>query len=241
MRLVLTSAKGSPGVTTASIALAAAADALLIELDPSGGSIECWTGVTGEPGLVVMAGGLRRSPTLDPEAVNAAINAGIPTIDAILAPTSGSYAESTIASLAGGWATGVGTHRDVFADCGRWSPSQRSAGRILGADAVLLVCQPDLNGVESARHLVDALRSAGSETIGTLVVGDRPYQPEEVATALGVPLMGALPWDPRSRQLLLRSGHRGPYRRSRLARAAEAAVGRLRETVIDHKVERTDA
>ena len=44
MLLGLVSAKASPGVTTAALALTAVAeDGLLVELDPSGGSIECWT------------------------------------------------------------------------------------------------------------------------------------------------------------------------------------------------------
>jgi hypothetical protein len=60
MLIGLVSAKGSPGVSIAALALTAAAgDAgLLMELDPSGGSLECWTGIPGEPGLVRVASGV---------------------------------------------------------------------------------------------------------------------------------------------------------------------------------------
>lgn len=81
----LVSAKGSPGVTTAALALAAVADdGLLVELDPSGGSVEAWTGVGGEPGLVRVASGLRRSAGAD-SVVEHVVDVP-PGVRAILAP-----------------------------------------------------------------------------------------------------------------------------------------------------------
>src|ERR671911_193562 len=65
----LVSAKGSPGVTVAAVALTAAthspeasrAGGVLVELDPSGGDIELLTGAhSGEPSLLVAAADLRR-------------------------------------------------------------------------------------------------------------------------------------------------------------------------------------
>ena len=49
MRLGLVSAKGSPGVTTLALGAAAIMDAIAVELDPSGGDVECWLGPVGEP------------------------------------------------------------------------------------------------------------------------------------------------------------------------------------------------
>ena len=96
MLIGLASAKGAPGVTTAALALTAAADdgALLVELDPSGGSVECWTGVTGEPGLIGLASGLRRSARS--ETVLAHVVDSPPGVRSILAPTAGGLAEATI-------------------------------------------------------------------------------------------------------------------------------------------------
>ncbi len=69
MLITLISAKGSPGTTTASVALAAASppddQALVLEIDPSGGDIEALTGITGEPGLLRVANDLRRQ--VDPQ------------------------------------------------------------------------------------------------------------------------------------------------------------------------------
>ena len=41
MRLGLVSSKGSPGVTTLALGAAAIMDAIAVELDPSGGDVEC--------------------------------------------------------------------------------------------------------------------------------------------------------------------------------------------------------
>ena len=62
--VVLVSAKGSPGVTTAAAAIAAAATvdspALLVELDPAGGDVRILTGAVDDSGVVGAAGELRR-------------------------------------------------------------------------------------------------------------------------------------------------------------------------------------
>jgi MinD-like ATPase involved in chromosome partitioning or flagellar assembly len=99
MLIGLVSAKGSPGVTTAALVLAACAgpDGLMIEMDPSGGSLESWTGVSGEPGLVRVASGLRRS--LDPTAVEHGVISVPAGVASVLAPVSGQLAESTIAAI----------------------------------------------------------------------------------------------------------------------------------------------
>ena len=67
MRLGLVSAKGSPGVTTLALGAAEIMDAIAVELDPSGGDVECWLGPVGEPGLIRVAGALRH--TADPSGV----------------------------------------------------------------------------------------------------------------------------------------------------------------------------
>jgi cellulose biosynthesis protein BcsQ len=95
----LVSAKGSPGVTTAALTFAAVLgiDGLLIELDPSGGSIECWTGTTDEPGLVRTASALRRS--ISSESLVYGIGQAPDGVSSILAPTSGVLAESAVAAI----------------------------------------------------------------------------------------------------------------------------------------------
>ena len=112
--IVLVSAKGSPGVTTAAAALnavgAASGRALLAELDPSGGSVQVLASGPAAWGLVDAAGRLRRESGPGPVAANVTtLPAGVP---AMLAPTAGHIAESVISSAGN-----------------RWLPSLRAAGR----------------------------------------------------------------------------------------------------------------
>lgn len=226
MVVAVVSAKGSPGVTSAALALTAVADSgLLVELDPSGGSVECWTGAAGEPGLIRVASGLRRSA--DPETLLGHAVEVPPGVWSVLAPTAGGLAESTIASLGARLVPALaGLDRTVVVDAGRWSPSQATAGRFAGCNAVAVVCAPTVEGIEAARWLVEPLESVAGPAV-LLPVGDRPYGPEEVAAAVGVPVAGPLAWDRRGLRVLVSSGAGRAWPRTTLARSARAALASL--------------
>lgn len=224
MLLALVSAKGSPGVSTAALTLTAVAGdrGLLVELDPSGGSIECWTGATGEPGLIRVANGLRRS--IDPKALLAHAVPAPPGVRSVLAPTAGALAESTIA-MTGDRLVPALAELDavVVVDGGRWSRSQPTAQRVAGCDLIGVVCAPTVEGVEAARWLIDPLRSTGTRPV-VVLVGDRPYSPPEVAAVVGVPVLGALAWDSRGVNTLLTTGAGRGWSRSTLARSARSVL-----------------
>lgn len=232
MLLGLVSAKGSPGVTTTALAFAAVADdCLVVELDPSGGSIECWTGATGEPGLTRVASGLRRSAGHD--AVVEHVVEAPHGVRAILAPTAGPFAESTVAMTRDRLAPAL---RDldgttVVLDGGRWSRSQPTAHRVAACDVVGIVCAPTIDGVEATRWLVEPLQAGVVGRLVLLLVGERPYPASEVASAIGVPTAGALAWDPRGVTSLLAQGTSRGWARSPLARSARSALAQIRELV----------
>lgn len=221
MILGLVSAKGSPGVTSTALALTARAgdSAVMVEFDPSGGSIECWTGTPHEPGLSRVASSLRRS--VDPEAVSIGVRQIPNGIAVVHAPTAGSVAESTIAAI-GERMTVAFDDVDtlVVLDAGRWCRSQLTARRINGCDVIAIVCQPTLGGVEAARALVDPIEAVTGQQPVLLLVGDRPYSAAEVAAATGLDVLGLLPFDPRSLNTLLASGVFRGWTKSPLGRAA---------------------
>lgn len=228
MLLALVSAKGSPGVSTAALALTAVAGdrGLLVELDPSGGSVECWTGATGEPGLIRVASGLRRA--IDPELLLAHAVSAPRGVRSVLAPTAGGLAESTIAMTGDRLVPALaGLEATVVVDAGRWSRSQPTARRIAGCDVVGVVCAPTVEGVEAARWLIDPLRSTVAGSVVLVLVGDRPYRPPEVAAVVGVPLVGVLAWDARAVNALLTTGAGRGWSRSALARSARSMLGAL--------------
>lgn len=229
MVIGVVSAKGSPGATTTALALTAAAEGrgLMVELDPSGGSIECWTGVTGEPGLVRAASALRRIS--DPEVVAGCAVEAPRGISTLLAPTDGTMAESTIrVAVPGLMAACAALDRDVVVDGGRWAASQSTAGRVAGLPVVAVVCTPTVAGVEAARALVAPLRAAAAGGQVVLVlVGDRPYSAGEVASVVGVPVAGVVPWDRRAVGLLAASGRVRAWSRTALARSARSTLEAL--------------
>lgn len=220
---VLVSSKGSPGVTTAATALAAAATTigtgLVVELDPSGGSIVMLARGAVRSGLVEAAGQLRREPSRAAVVENTAtVPPGVPTL---VAPTSATHAAAVIGSLGGRW---MGALNDcagsVLVDAGRWDTGQATGQRVVGSDLVVLVCRPTLESVESARHMVDNLREAARQKVAVLVVGGRPYRPEDIAAHLQVPLVGSIAWDLRGVSTLWAKGVSKMWLRTRLARSA---------------------
>lgn len=225
MLLGLVSAKGSPGVSTAALALTAVAgdSGLFVELDPSGGSVECWTGATGEPGLIRVANGLRRA--IDPKSLLAHAVAAPTGVRSVLAPTAGGLAESTIAMTGDRLVPALAElEAMVVVDGGRWSRSQPTARRVAGCDVIGVVCAPTVEGVEAARWLIDPLRSTVVGPVVLVLVGDRPYSPPEVAAVVGVPVLGVLAWDARGVNALLTTGAGRGWSRSALARSARSML-----------------
>lgn len=228
------SAKGSPGATTAALAFAAGTTqrGLLVELDPSGGSVECWTGMTGEPGLVQAANALRRST--DPEAVTGHAVQAPPGVWSVLAPSSGTMAESTITSTGDRLVAACSQlDREVVVDGGRWARTQPTAHRMAGCDVIAVVCAPTVAGVEAARGLAEPLASTTGSPLVLVLVGDRPYTPAEVATAVAVPVAGVLPWDRRAVGVLLTAGAGRGWSRTPLARSARSILETLQSFATD--------
>jgi MinD-like ATPase involved in chromosome partitioning or flagellar assembly len=236
--ITLISAKGSPGTTTASVALAAASppddQALVLEIDPSGGDIEALTGITGEPGLLRVANDLRRQ--VDPQVLPGYAVPAPPGIDSILSPTAGPASTSLLGSIADRIGSAFSQlPAIVVADAGRWSPRQASAQRIAGSDVVVLVCRPTVSSIEHVRHLVDAVRQL-NRAVSVLLVGDRPYGPTEVAAALETHVVGALAWDPGAVASLWSDGVSKRWARSWLGRSAAACLDVLVTSAADRQV-----
>lgn len=226
--LALVSAKGSPGVTTTAAALACAAvaqgeDAVLVELDPSGGDVAMLVDAVGEAGLVSLAEELRHGGVVG-ELVRQHAVEFVPGVPAVLAPPGTVEAAGMIGSLADQW---MSTLREaagtVVVDAGRWEPGSVTSRRIVGAD-VVVVGRGTAPSVEHTRRVVEALRAAVRCPLAVLVVGTRPYAGEDVAAVLDLPLAGVLTWDPRGAAAQWAPGQRARRARSWLGRSAATAL-----------------
>jgi hypothetical protein len=211
------------------LALGAAAimDAIAVELDPSGGDVECWLGPVGEPGLIRVAGALRH--TADPSGVLAehAVEAH-PGLRVVLAPTGGEQAASTLMAIGNRLAAAMrGEDGSVVLDGGRWSRTQPTAGRLAGCDVVVVALAPTLAGVAHSRGVVATLRDSLDVPVVAVLIGDRGYSPQEIAGELDVPVVGPIAWDPRGAHSLITGGPARWWRRSAHGRSIRSFVDAL--------------
>ena len=226
----LVSAGGSPGVTTAAIALALSwpGPVIVAECDPSGGDILA--------GL--LAGHVPARQGLMEHAIEAqsAGDAAAARLGAQLIPLDDERSRMVLAGLtdprqaaglASAWHAVAGTltaqPADVIADCGRLDAGPGQPLAILSAArTVAIVLRPTLRQVWSARSRVEILCELLGERsrLALLLTGPGTHSAGEVTRALTLPVAAALPTDSRTANLLsdgLGGQHRlrsGPLLRS---------------------------
>lgn len=232
----LVSLKGSPGVTTTALALAAAWPAprrMLAELDPAGGDLEIRLGMAaGGGGLAGLAAAARRPQSGHSPWPFARELAG--GLHVLPAPPGAEQAGACLRALA---AAGVlqrladevaSGEEVVIADCGRLNPGAVTAQPGLLAGVVLVVTRPNLSDLA---HLAGRLEviAEHAKAAGLVLVtgagpprGDPAYPAAEISQALGTPVLASMPADPRGVAALM-AGRGQPTRarqRLPLARAA---------------------
>ena len=227
----LCSAHGSPGVTTTALVFAATwpehRRCLLIEADSFGGVIGARYGLGDTPGLSSLAAVARGG--LDEEAVWRNVQQLPGGVPVLVGPASAEEANVVLADVAGvlaDWCT-TQTDVDVIVDCGRVGPTSPVVKMLTRADAVMVLARGSLDQLRPAAHRLSALKTSGVEA-SLLLVGDKPYGPDEVAASLNVDVGGVIAWDPRTAAVL--TGARGAVRdlrRSPLVRSAATLTDRL--------------
>jgi hypothetical protein len=231
MLIGLCSLKGSPGVTTTAVALAArwpGTEPILIEADPAGGDLGPRFGLASLPGLGSLAAAARRSDDPAQLAEHCQTLPGGPPV--VVAPVGAEQARATLAVLTSRGAEllrAVAADPDVVVvlDVGRVEPGSPAVILLRGASAVLVLTRPR---VEDLAHVADVLSVVPTWTRcpGLVLVGGG-YPRAEVERELGVPAMATLPDDPRSADVLCgRPGGRSVHR-SALGQAAARLAGQI--------------
>ena len=234
------SAGGSPGVTTATVALALSwpVPVIVAECDPSGGDILAGLlsgHVPAGHGLMEYAIEAGRSGG----AATASLRAQLISLDddrtRLVLP--GLTDPRQAAGLASAWpavaAALAAQPADVIADCGRLDAGPGQPLAVLSAArTVAIVLRPTLRQVWSARPRVEMLRELLGDTarLRLLLTGPGTRSAREVAHALSVPVAAVLPADSRTASLL--SDGLGGQRQlgsGPLMRAARAAGRALRD------------
>ncbi|HET9893569.1 MAG TPA: hypothetical protein VFQ44_01295 [Streptosporangiaceae bacterium] len=230
----LISPGGSPGCTTATLALALAwpRQVIVAECDPGGGDILAglFAGHLQAPrGLLGVAFEASRGPA----AVAAELATQLVPLDesgqrrllaGISDPRQALGLSPVWPAISAGFAS---QPADVLADCGRFDAGVSQPLSLLAdAAAIIMVMRPTLRQVAGARPRIDlaAQIAGGRDRIGLLLVGDSGIPQADLTRTLDVPVLGTLPEDAKTARVLSDGeGQRTHLDRRPLMRAARVA------------------
>jgi hypothetical protein len=193
------------------------------EVEPAGGALAVRQDLIPEPGLTTLAAAGRRG--LAPEAVVGhcqQLRDGGVALLAPITPEKTASALSVLGPLLGAALDAV-PGIDVLADCGRIDSRSPSLEVARSARFLVVVLAPTLEGVAHCQGRIEILRLIPGRA-AVLTIGSRPYRPDEVGAALGLPVLGSLANDRQGAQDLS-AGRFG--RRSELFRSATTIADRL--------------
>jgi MinD-like ATPase involved in chromosome partitioning or flagellar assembly len=200
--VAICSAKGAPGVSTLACLLGAVWPSdrrvLLVEADPSGGDLASRFSLRQRQGLTSLALVHRREP--DSKARIEDHLQRLPGgLEVLLGPASQDSAHAldreleALVPLLGSY------DGDVVVDCGRVLSGTRAQSAIIEcAELILLMTSRDVPGALHARALSKKLSkelTAFQERTFIVATGKKKADPTELAEAVGLPLIGVLPWD----------------------------------------------
>lgn len=199
--VALTSASGSPGVTSTALGLALAwpRSALLVEADPTGGS-------------ALLAGYFRGSREYDGGLVELALSSAgvreslpvvarcIPGSQATFIAGTRSHAQATgLRSIWGQLADALAElddhGQDVIVDAGRLGLVGSPEPILAGADLTLVVTRSTLPALAAARSWTDPTSqlASGWRSSAILLIGEgQPYSQREVSMVLGMDVMASI-------------------------------------------------
>jgi hypothetical protein len=233
VRVVFASARSSPGVTTAMLACASVwpGRVLLVEASEDGGALAARFALPVEPGLLTLVTASRHdtadgAPALEPHLQPLP---GTERIVALVGPISAEPAQALLRTAAGRVATllaAVADDIDVLIDAGRLTTSSLAQPLLAGADRLVLVARPRVEELTALAHRLPHLATLGPRP-EVLLVGERPYGPDEVADTLGVTVVGVLAHDDDAADALAAAGSARRLGRSRLFRTAAGVVDTL--------------
>jgi hypothetical protein len=248
--IALTSASGSPGVTTTALGLALLwpRPALLLEADPTGGS-----------GL--LAGFFRGAREYDGGLIEMALSP-LGVADAlveVVQPIDGSHASFVAGTRSHSQAVGLrdlweplaaalaeleATGQDVIVDAGRLGLSGSPERLLATADITLLLTRSTLPSLAAARSWAESVVRGGLDWPhpGVVLIGEgQPYRAAEVTSVLDLPVVATVADDPDSAAVY----HRGatpprrfdssPLRRTLLAtvQSVQAHIARSRFELLE--------
>ena len=255
MLVTVCSAKGSPGVTSLSLTIAAAwpdQAATLLEADPTGGDLafRCQHAsgreVATSPNLVALATAVRGNPLdglVDPGLMrehSQPLACGVRLVPGVPAPAQARGLGNLWAQIA---QAATGSSTDVVADLGRLERTSSTTQFAAAADVIVVVCAPTLESVMHVRHLILDItptlpaRQGGRALVPVVVGPSRQVARDasdidQILGGLGMPIERTVQvaYEPRSlAELEAGANPAGRLARTHLLKTA----GTLVETLVD--------
>ena len=235
----LLAAKGSMGVTTAALTLAAVwpdgrGAPVVVECDPGGGDVAARFGLEVIPGVVSLAAELERSGPADPLGPGDQVAGHTQELPGglrvLVAPTSPEEMRLPLDRLAEDLPRLAQAPGDLIVDCGRLEASamrQRTAvlRLVQRCGLVVVVVRPELAALQHLNVWLPTLRSLDVDVLA-LLSGRGPYSPEEIGDTMDLRVIGSLPHDPAAAEVVGGASGSRPDR-SALFRAARPACAAI--------------
>ncbi len=214
------SAHGSPGVSTALQVMAAQwpnADAVpvVVEADAGGGVLAARFEVTVTPGMVTLVESLRKyeSPVLLDHAQR--LPSGVACVPLSPSATAAAAQLRSASGFLGPYLRTCG--HPVLLDAGSLLPDSRLSAVMTSADLILWFVRPTREEVLVLKHRL--AETAQPDKVGVVLVGEVPYNAQQVSEALDVPVVHVLPIDQRAATAVNIGGDDRYLRRSLFARS----------------------
>lgn len=194
MRVAIGSLKGSPGVTTLALALAAAwpgeDGAVLVECDPDGGDLASRWRLPDDPGLVTLAAATRNRQVPATWLDHSQELPGGQRV--IVSPAGSAQVRAALPMLAADPEVLPGNDTPGIFDCGRIGSGSPAPPLWLHADAALVIIRaalPDL------AHLAARREDLQSANLSLVLAPSGPYRRSDVENAFGLRVLAELPRD----------------------------------------------
>lgn len=229
--VVAGAARSSPGTTTTVLALAGCLrERVVVEGDPDGAVLNTRFGLAREPNLASLAASTRAGSAEEALFDHAQVlPGGVPVVPGLAsADRAVSLWRSAGVRLAETFAAAPDC--TVLLDAGRLTPTSPLMPVLAHAAITVLVARPTAEDLYPLAQRLDVLRESSNQLV-VVLVGDKPYSASEVASQIGVEVLGVIAHDPRSaRALTGEASDRGrAVRRSALARSASDTARALLE------------
>jgi len=231
--IVGASAHGSPGVSSALQLVASQwpnydAVPVVVEVDASGGVLAARYELAMSPGMVTLAESLRKAET--PPLIDHAqrLPSGVACVPLSASATAAATQLRSAAPYLGSYLSAV--DHPVLVDAGTVVPDAKFVPAMMQADLLLWFVRPNREELLVLRHRL--AECSQPDNVGVVLVGDRPYNAEQVAEALDVPVVHTLPHDQRGANAVNQGGDDRFLRRSPLARSCGQLAAYIAENTV---------